>query len=66
MSKVDGILKKQDERAVKQMEQQGAEVKDINWRMEELKKRCENDIQYMDSKLSMIDDSTVMRKWVNS
>jgi hypothetical protein len=34
--------------------------------MEGIVKKTENDLQYMDSKLSLIDDSAVMKKWVNS
>jgi seryl-tRNA synthetase len=65
LNKVDVSIRKGEERQQKLIEQVGADVKDLQWRMEELKRKCENDIQYMDSKLSMIDDSTVMKKWVN-
>jgi len=66
MKVVDGTLKKAEERSMKNTELQGAEIKDLQWRMDELRRKCENDIQYMDSKLSMIDDSAVMRKWVTA
>ena len=58
-------MKKVEERQQRLIEQVAADVKDLQWTMEELKRKWENDIQYMDSKLSMIDDSAVMKKWVN-
>ena len=66
MKQVDGTLKKAEERSQKTTELQGGEIRDLQWRMDELRRKCENDIQYMDSKLSMIDDSAVMRKWVTA
>ena len=66
MKLVDATLKKAEERSLKTTELQGGEIKDLQWRMDELRRKCENDIQYMDSKLSMIDDSAVMRKWVTA
>jgi hypothetical protein len=66
MKQVDGTLKKAEDRSLKTAELQGGEIKDLQWRMDELRRKCENDIQYMDSKLSMIDDSAVMRKWVTA
>jgi len=41
-------------------------MKELTWKMEGIVKKTENDLQYMDSKLSLIDDSAVMKKWVNS
>jgi hypothetical protein len=40
-------------------------MKELTWKMEGIVKKTENDLQYMDSKLSLIDDSAVMKKWVN-
>jgi hypothetical protein len=32
--------------------------------VEEERKKTENDMQYMDTKLSLVDDSTVMKKFI--
>lgn len=34
--------------------------------MEEERKKTDNDMQYMDTKLSLVDDSTVMKKFIAS
>ena len=44
MKQVDGALKKAEDRSLKTTELQSAEIKDLQWRMDELRRRCENDM----------------------
>lgn len=44
MKQVEGTIKKAEDRQQKIVEQVGADVKDLQWRMEELKRKCENDM----------------------
>jgi hypothetical protein len=41
---MDVNIKKLEDRQQKTIEQLSAEVKDLQWRMEELKRKCENDM----------------------
>ncbi len=49
----------------KQVDTTNQDLKEQAFHFEESRKKLENDLQYMDTKLSMVDDSTVMKKWVN-
>ena len=44
MKQVEGTLKKAEDRSLKTTELQGGEIKDLQWQMDELRRKCENDI----------------------
>lgn len=42
------------------------EIRDLQREFEETRKKLDNDMQYVDSKLSLVDDTEVLKKWTNA
>ncbi len=58
-------MRAMNDKLQKQLDTTNQDLKEQAFNFEESRKKLENDLQYMDTKLSMVDDSTVMKKWVN-
>lgn len=57
-------MKNQNAIIAKLQEQMKNDMQLMQKIVEEERKKTENDMQYMDTKLSLVDDSTVMKKFI--
>ena len=62
----DSSLRSMNDKLQKQVDSTNLDLKEQAFHFEESRKKMENDLQYMDTKLSMVDDSAIMKKWVQS
>jgi hypothetical protein len=61
---IDINLKMQYEKLFKQDELNQFDIKDIQKDFGEYRRKLDNDLQYMDTKLSLVDDTSVIQRWV--
>ena len=61
---IDINLKMQYEKLFKQDELNQFDIKDIQKDFGEYRRKLDNDLQYMDTKLSLVDDTSVIHRWV--
>ena len=62
----DSSLRSLNEKLQKQVDNTNQDLKEQAFHFEESRKKMENDLQYMDTKLSMVDDSAIIKKWVHT
>lgn len=61
---IDINLKMQYEKLFNQDELNQFDIKDIQKDFGEYRRKLDNDLQYMDTKLSLVDDTSVIQRWV--